>query len=59
MGLLMVIDGGFDAVKTHKNSFLILYNWFLFCNMFLLFVRYLHGGYEDVKDGTDDEAVAL
>jgi len=26
MGLLMVIDGGFDAVKTHKNSFLILYN---------------------------------
>ena len=27
--------------------------------MFLLFVRYLHGGYEDVKDGTDDEAVAF
>ena len=55
----MVIKSGFYAVKNHKNSFLILYNWFLFCNMFLLFVRYLHGGYEDVKDGTDDEAVAL
>ena len=26
MGLLMVIKSGFDAVKNHKNSFLILYN---------------------------------
>ena len=38
----MVIEGGFYAVKTHKNSFLILLNQFLFCNSFLLFVRYLH-----------------
>jgi len=43
----MVIEGGFEAVKKHKNSFLILYNGFLFCNSFLLFVRYLHGGHED------------
>ena len=35
MGLGMVIEGGFDAVKNHKNSF-------------LLFVQYLHGGHEDV-----------
>ena len=48
MGLLMVIEGGFEAVKKHRNSFLILYNGFLFCNSFLLFVRYLYGGYEDV-----------
>ena len=48
MGLLMVIEGDFDAVKKHRNSFLILYNGFLFCNSFLLFVRYLHGGHEDV-----------
>jgi len=26
MGLLMVGKGGFDAVKTHKNGFLNLYN---------------------------------
>ena len=43
MGLGMVIEGGFDAVKNHKNSFLILYNQFLFCNIFLLFWQYLHG----------------
>ena len=48
MGLGMVIEGGFDAVKNHTNSFLILYNQFLFCNSFLLFVQYLHGGHEDV-----------
>ena len=42
MGLLMVGKGGFDAVKKTKNGFLNLYNWFLFCNKFLLFVRYLH-----------------
>ena len=33
-----------DASKYEKNSFENLYNQFLFCNMFLLFVRYLHGG---------------
>ena len=38
----MADKDGFYAVKTHKNSFFILYNWFLFCNSFLLFVRYLH-----------------
>ena len=47
MGLGMITEGGLYAVKNHKNSFLILYNWFLFCNSFLLFVRYLHGGQED------------
>ena len=58
----MALSYGVGAVctaKHRKNSKSELYNQFLFCNMFLLFVRYLHGGYEDVKDGTDDEAVAL
>ena len=50
MGLLMVIEGGFEAVKKHRNSFLILYNGFLFCNTFLLFVRYLHSGHEAMFD---------
>ena len=55
----MLSVGAVFAAKYRKNSKLELYNQFLFCNMFLLFVRYLHGGYEDVKDGTDDEAVVL
>ena len=32
---LKVDKRGFDAVTTHKNSILNLYNQFLFCNMFL------------------------
>ena len=56
---LLLSSGAVCTAKHRKNSFLILYNLFLFCNSFLLFVRYLHGGYENVKDGTDDEAVAL
>jgi len=36
------------AAKHRKNSKLKLYNQFLFCNSFLLFVRYLHGGHEDM-----------
>ena len=43
----MADKDGFDAVKNHKNGFLILYNLFLFCNSFLLFVRYLHGKTDD------------
>ena len=30
------------TAKTYKNGFLNLYNRFLFCNTFLLPVRYLH-----------------
>ena len=36
--------GAVCTAKHRKNSNLNLYNQFLFCNMFLLFVRYLHGG---------------
>ena len=44
----LVYYGGNIAAKYHKNSKAELYNQFLFCNSFLLFVRYLHGGQEDV-----------
>ena len=45
---LSLCAGAVCTAKHHKNSFLILYNCFLFCNSFLLFVRYLHGGHEEV-----------
>ena len=56
---LLLCSAAVCTAKHRKNSKSELQNQFLFCNMFLLFVRYLHGGYEDVKDDTDDEAVAL
>ena len=43
----MALSYGVGAVctaKHRKNSKSELYNQFLFCNIFLLFVRYLHGG---------------
>ena len=45
----MALSLGVGAVctaKHRKNSKSELYNQFLFCNSFLLFVRYLHGGHE-------------
>ena len=47
---LLLSFGAVCTAKHRKNSKPELYNQFLFCNMFLLFVRYLHGGYEDVFD---------
>ena len=41
--LLLSVGAVFTA-KHRKNSKPELYNQFLFCNKFLLFVRYLHGG---------------
>ena len=43
MALLLNI-GAVCTAKHRKNSKPDLYNQFLFCNSFLLFVRYLHGG---------------
>ena len=44
---LLLSSGAVRTAKHRKNSKPELYNQFLFCNMFLLFVRYLHGGQED------------
>ena len=41
---LLLSSGAVCTAKHRKNSEPELYNQFLFCNMFLLFVRYLHGG---------------
>ena len=49
MALLLSL-GAVCTAKHRKNSKPELYNQFLFCNMFLFFVRYVHGGYEDVFD---------
>ena len=45
MALLLSL-GAVCTAKHRKNSKPELYNQFLFCNMFLLFVRYLHGGHD-------------
>ena len=45
---LSLSSGAVCTAKHRKNSNPELYNQFLFCNSFLLFVRYLHGGQEDV-----------
>ena len=39
----MINQGVTSATKHQKNGSQNLYNQFLFCNSFLLFVRYLHG----------------
>ena len=39
---LLLSIGAVCTAKHRKNSNPELYNQFLFCNMFLLFVRYLH-----------------
>jgi len=39
----------FARLDTAENSKPELYNQFLFCNKFLLFVRYLHGGRQAKK----------
>ena len=44
---LLLSSGAVCTAKHRKNSKPELYNQFLFCNSFLLFVRYLHGGQED------------
>ena len=41
---LLLSSGAVCSAKHRKNSKPELYNQFLFCNSFLLFVRYLHGG---------------
>ena len=46
---LLLSMGAVCTVKHRKKSNLNLYNQFLFCNSFLLFVRYLHGGHEGIK----------
>ena len=45
---LLLSSGAVCTAKHRKNSNPELYNQFLFCNSFLLFVRYLHGGQEDM-----------
>ena len=45
---LLLSSGAVCTAKHRKNSNPELQNQFLFCNSFLLFVRYLHGGQEDV-----------
>nr|DAF03629.1 MAG TPA: hypothetical protein [Bacteriophage sp.] len=42
--------GAVCTAKHRKNSKPELYNQFLFCNMFLLFRQYLHGGQEDIMN---------
>ena len=51
-----------EAVSTaehRRNSKPELYNQFLFCNMFLLYRRYLHGGNEDVNKKNGVQTVAV
>ena len=49
MALLLSL-GAVCTAKHRKNSKPELYNQFLFCNMFLLFRQYLHGGQEEFSD---------
>ena len=48
---LLLCSAAVCTAKHRKNSKPELQNQFLFCNMFLLFVRYLHGGQEDFSNG--------
>jgi len=41
---LLLCSGAVCTAEHRKNSKPELQNQFLFCNKFLLFVRYLHGG---------------
>ena len=45
---LLLCSAAVCTAEYRKNSKLELYNQFLFCNMFLLFVRYLHGEHEAI-----------
>ena len=47
---LLLCSAAVCAAVYRKNSKIELQNQFLFCNMFLLFVRYLHGGQEDFSN---------
>ena len=58
MALSLSVGAVFTA-KHRKNSKPELYNQFLFCNMFLLFVRYLHGGHEDMFFRQEDMKTCL
>ena len=45
---LLLCSGAVCTAEHRKNSKPELQNQFLFCNGFLLFVRYLHGGIEAI-----------
>ena len=45
---LLLCSAAVCTAEYRKNSKPELQNQFLFCNMFLLFVRYLHGGHKGV-----------
>ena len=47
---LLLCSAAVRTAEYRKNSKPELQNQFLFCNMFLLFVRYLHGGQEDFSN---------
>ena len=47
---LLLSSGAVCTAKHRKNSKPELQNQFLFCNMFLLFVRYLHGRQGDFSN---------
>jgi len=47
---LLLCSAAVCTTKHRKNSKPELQNQFLFCNRFLLFVRYLHGGQEDFSN---------
>ena len=47
---LLLCSAAVCTAEYRKNSKPELQNQFLFCNMFLLFVQYLHGGQEDFSN---------
>ena len=56
---LLLSSGAVCTAKHRKNSTPELYNQFLFCNSFLLFVRYLHGKTLRIATNTSSQKLSL